>query len=208
MTKHLSTVTDKFNYNGELADEIQFKTGFDSDKQFYIIFDIDADMDMFIDECRKTLYDNEDVPQYQIERDYEVEFVYADEYTLCSDCYAVIKTSPDSYHWQPDYFVGDGYIVCNKCFNETEDYQKQYIEARLNNPESANQLLTDEQLEEIGFKRLNEESYESGLHEGMNDNPHDILEEINHLYYDILFSIDNVSQFDSRFSVWVRKEVW
>lgn len=201
----LQKVIDLFSYQGERADEIQFKSGHDADEQFYIIFDNSDEVDIFVEACGKLT--EEDMSDYEVEREFDVELVYSDEYTTCDDCYAVIRTSPDSYGWQPDFYVGDGYIVCNKCFTENEDYQEKYLEERINNPKTANSLLSTEQLEELGFVKINEDSYESGMHNGQNDNPEEIYEEIHHLYYDILFSIDSVGQFEIDFSVWGRKEV-
>ena len=83
------------------------------------------------------------------------EWGFSDEYTFCYDCGNIIRTSPDSYHWQPNFYVGDGFIACNRCFNDNEYYQEEYLADKINNPKQAvNGLMKEEQIEELGFKRL------------------------------------------------------
>jgi hypothetical protein len=61
---------------------------------------------------------------------------YDDEYTICSDCGNIIRTSPDSYSWTPNYYVGDGYIVCKDCVKNytntiVNDLTNNYKKAKL-----------------------------------------------------------------------------
>lgn len=137
------------------------------------------------------------------------EWGFSDEYTPCHECDKVIRIQPTSYNWLPDYCLGDGYIVCNDCFNENEDVQEEYVDDLINNHSKANTLLSREQLEKIGFKRVDAD-YESGLHSGMaSDHPEEILraikEEDGNAEY--VFSIDATGQFQTEFSLYKRIEV-
>ena len=129
------------------------------------------------------------------------EWGFYDEYTTCTDCGKVICTSPNSYSWMPNFYVGDGFIVCFKCF---ENYHDRYLESLINNPEICNQLMTDKQLENTGFKKYNTYPYKNGLYEGMNDNPKKIYERLKPQYNEIVFSQCVQGQFHIAFDVWVR----
>lgn len=130
-----------------------------------------------------------------------MEWGFSDEYTTCSDCDHVIKTSPNSYFWTPDYFIGDGFIICNQCFNATEDYQIAYLEDLINSPDKANQLLNVNQLENFGFVRLDEEWV--GTFEYLDD-PRKIFRELSEKYEDVVFSITDVGQFHTNYTAFVR----
>lgn len=134
------------------------------------------------------------------------EWGFSDEYTTCSDCGNVIRTEPDSYHWQPDFYIGDGFIACNNCFNDEEDYQEAYIEDHINNPNKAvNGLMTEEQIEALGFEKLDEE-YQNGWY-NRNDDPKQIYDALSDRFSEILFFIDGVGQFHIDFGVFVRGEI-
>jgi hypothetical protein len=208
MNKKLLEVIEKFNYQGEYADEVNFTYGEDNNGVLYVIFDSNKDRDRFIEECRIST-ENPDAYDYEIESELEVEFVFFDEYTTCSDCGSVINTEPTHYGWQPDFYVGDGFIICGKCFRSEEDYQEAYLEERINNPKNAiNNMIEEEQLVSLGFIKHNNDSYESGLHYGQNDNPEEIYDGLSDKYEEVVFLIDNVGQFDVNYSVWVRGEIF
>jgi hypothetical protein len=155
-------------------------------------------------------FESSDIKWYDVvESALGCEWGFSDEYTTCSDCENVIRTSPDSYSWQPDYFIGDGYIACNKCFNDNPDYQEAYIEEKINNPKNAiNGLISEEQLEELGFVKFNaEESYESGWYQGQTDDPQEIYEALRERFNEVVFFINGVGQFDTHFSAFVRNEI-
>lgn len=190
-----------------LWDNIYVNTGEDNDGEHYTIFDDWEDHNSFVEIAKKVLELDEESKDYDVEKLLETNFVFSDEYTTCTDCDAVIRTSPDSYHWQPDFYVGDGFIACNACFNDTQDYQEEYLKEKINNPKNAiNGLISESQLEELGFEKLNDDSYENGWHRGQDDDPTEIYNKLSNRYQEIVFLIDDVSQFYLRFSVWVRGE--
>jgi hypothetical protein len=134
------------------------------------------------------------------------EFGFSDEYTMCSCCYTYLKTTPDHYGWQPRYItIGTDYIdyMCLDC---AKDYKAEYVEERINNTDSAIRLnfINENDLEELGFKRYNVHSFESGYHAGQNDEPKEVFKKLSSYYDEILFTIDETSQFYMKFSAWVR----
>lgn len=196
-----------YNYIREnnVWDDIYMDIAEDHDGNFYFIMESWDEVDKLAEVVRNVLEIDKDEKVW-IDDLLGVEVVFSDEYTTCSDCNHVIRTSPDSYSWQPDFYVGDGFIVCNECFNETEDYQEAYIEERTNNPKTAiNGLISEEQLESLGFEKVGER-YESGWYH-VNDNPEEIYEKLSQSYEEVVFLINNVEQFRINFVTFVRGEL-
>ena len=117
---------------------------------------------------------------------------FSDEYDMCSDCGNVIRTSPDSYSWTPEYWQSDNGIFCGDCIEP-----QNYIENIKNKLEGC--YLVDPI--DYGWVRIRED-YESGLYEGANDNPEKILELLKGAGIDVLFKV-YPSQFSQVFEVYV-----
>jgi hypothetical protein len=204
MNETMEKVIITFNQK-QLWDDIDMTHGEDNQGYHYMVFEDGKDIEKFVQFVKQELELDEDTGEYDVEKLLETEFVYSDEYSTCDDCSAIVRTSPNSYHWQPDFYVGDGFLVCSKCFNENTDYQEDYLRDRINNPKNAiNGLLSEEQLEELGFEKL-QGQYESGWHPGQTDKPELIFDKIKDDYDEIVFLIDEVSQFYITFSVWIRE---
>lgn len=200
---NLDKVMDYIHEKGHW-DNIDFREGKDKDDNTFFIFDTSEDINAFNKIVKKVLDIKDD--NFWLDDILGIEIVYSDSYTTCEDCGNVIRTEPDSYHWQPDYFVGDGYIVCNACFNDNTDYQKEYVEEKINNPKNAiNGLLTEEQIEGLGFTKLDNE-YENGWYH-VEDSPEEIYDRLKNHYDEVLFYINNVEQFRINFVVFVRGEI-
>lgn len=206
MNKHLGILIDRF-YK-ELDGDFTYGTMNKTDDTLYIIFHGWDEHKKFVKMCQEYMND-ENLQDYDIEKEFDCELVFDDEYSTCDDCQHVIRTSADSYSWQPDFYVGDGFIVCGDCFRDETDYQEAYLKERTNNPKVAiNGLMTEEHLEDLGFKKANIESFESGWHDyRQNDNPNEIYEKLENIFYEVVFMVDGVGQFDVNFSVWVRGEI-
>jgi hypothetical protein len=131
-----------------------------------------------------------------------IEIGFSDEYTFCSNCNKIIRTSPTSYGWSPDFWVGDGFIECGEC---TRSNPENYIGHLVNNTSIANTILSHKELTEQGFKKLNEE-YQNGFHQGMNDNPKEIYNRLKGQHSEIIFNISENSQFYTTFEVYIREE--
>lgn len=43
---------------------------------------------------------------------------WEDEWTTCEDCGRLVRTSPDSYAWQPSYVMDEGELLCLACHAE------------------------------------------------------------------------------------------
>ena len=136
------------------------------------------------------------------------EFGFSDEYVMCSCCYTYLKTTPDFYGQHPKFItIGTSYTdyFCLDC---AKDYKEEYIQERINNADNAIRLnfISESDLEELGFKRYNTHSFSSGYHHGMDDEPKVIFNKLSSHYNEILFTIDETSQFYMKFSAWVRNQ--
>jgi len=130
-----------------------------------------------------------------------IEWGFSDEYDICFECGKIIRISPDSYSWLPDYFYFEGDLICGDCIRE--HFVEEYIEHLINNPKVANTILSKEHLEKEGFSRLGR-VYETGWYPGQNDNPHEVLVRFKNEYKEIIFDIVSAGQFDMAWCVWVR----
>jgi hypothetical protein len=134
-----------------------------------------------------------------------VNIEWLDEWSSCSDCGKLVRTNPDSYHWQPYYLIfNDCELVCLDC---AESSIADYMQSIENNPNMAltTSILRKYPPEDYGYAQISEKYY-NGLHEGMNDNPKKIL---NRLLTDnpskrYLFGMNEQSQFYISFVVYER----
>ena len=128
---------------------------------------------------------------------------FSDEYSVCEHCNKAFRTSPDSYSWTANYWLGDGFIICDECVKE--DFAEEYLESLHNNPKTANTILSDDEMENAGYEKINRDSYESGWY-GRCDDPQDILEKEMETNpdYDYVFSICGNGQFHTDFDLWRR----
>lgn len=132
--------------------------------------------------------------------DYECYF--DDDYILCDDCYKYVATYPGYYGDMELPTIDDNEVTCPDC---TRNNPESYIDSLVNDPDRANHLLSDEQLQEAGFK-LVQSGFEIGLHSGQNDQPVIIFGQFNKQFDELLFSIDRTGQFDTHFSLWGRNK--
>ncbi len=125
---------------------------------------------------------------------YSVE--WEDEWSTCGDCGKAVRTSPDSYQWQPSYFIfGECDFLCKDCCPMQE-----YLESLEDKPTRA---LNDHiNPADYGYVKL-EGEFENGMHPGQNDNPRTIYKRLHESGHKrLLFNIDEASQFYFRFSIW------
>lgn len=142
-----------------------------------------------------------------LDEDISIDFIlpwnhgFSDEYTSCSGCGKIIRTSPDSYSWLPQYELCDAGIFCLDCI----DFDS-YIENMLNEPTRANTVYSDGDFLEHNFQRINADSFESGWY-GRNDEPKVILKKVQEKYptMDFVFSICSSGQFATQFDIWGRE---
>ena len=130
-----------------------------------------------------------------------IETEWSDEWTECSECYGLIRTEPDSYHWVPEYTYIDGY-VCHACLKKDPEG---YLSSLESCPESAN-TVKDIDPSEYGYVKFNDGSYRTG-YSGASPSPSTIAEYMGSRAVDrYLFHIDSVGQFDCEWSVYVHRD--
>ncbi len=133
------------------------------------------------------------------------EYGFSDEYSQCDgdDCLSLIRTSPDSHDWQPDYWISpiEG-LICSDCL--VENHAEDYIEAHINQQQLVNDYLVHPY--EFGFVELHRD-FENGYHRGQDDDPAKVIEFMNKAGFDVVFTA-NVGQFDVNFFVWARPGDW
>ncbi len=136
---------------------------------------------------------------------------WSDEWEISYDWNKAYRTSPSSYDWE-----------CLIAYNDNgelltpEDELSDWIEyaeytdhtrqpRSLRSDFARGEKLTE--LNNLGYNKINGDSYESGLHDGMNDDPLKIGAVLCKLGYDsILFIINDTSQFYITFDVYAKKE--
>jgi hypothetical protein len=121
-----------------------------------------------------------------------------DEWTTCDDCGKLIRTSPNSYCWKFSGWQSDDGCVCSECvMKDPEDY--------LENMEGETTRAVTLEIDPAkhGYTQL-EGWFEHGLYGGQNADPKVIAKSLKKLGVTrFLFVLDDVGQFDARFSVYV-----
>lgn len=138
---------------------------------------------------------------------------FSDEYYICDNCNNSIHIY--SYDKKDYAFLeSDNIIVCGNCIRDmSNDFYKEYIEYLINNPKHANTILPENTLENMGFKKCNcnneECSFESGLREGSNDNPIEILKHAiaKNPDKDYIFDVNDVDMFGVRYTILSRDKL-
>lgn len=135
-----------------------------------------------------------------------VECEWYDEWYVCTQCDLFVRTKPNSYRWKRSYGIVDDEVLCKECIGKY--YIEEYIDGIKNNPNTASTFITDEQLENLGFERVNNDPFANGWFDGQTDDPETILSTAmsNNPDKDYVFTIDENSQFYSTFSLWERKK--
>lgn len=128
-----------------------------------------------------------------------VSIEWGDEWCTCDNCGKAVRTSPDSYGWKAAYTaVNDCEVYCSECtLQEPEEYLES-IEGDYNKA-----CTLDVDLAAYDYVKVSG-TFENGLHHGQADSPKLIAKALERMGINrYLFSIDDVGQFDARFSAWV-----
>jgi hypothetical protein len=118
---------------------------------------------------------------------------FSDEYAMCDgECGTVLRTSPDSYGWTPNYFEDReaGERFCPECTDAEE-----VLTYCVNKNRALPRFLD---LAANGLVALDDLTYESGLHPGQNDDPKDLIEVLKAQGIDVWLSL-LPGQFDVAF---------
>lgn len=126
---------------------------------------------------------------------------WSDEWANCDDCQRAVRTSPDSYGYQPYYvFVDDCTIVCLDCVDWAE-----YLESIEDDATKA--VVRKCNPADYGYTRISDAGeYESGFHAGQTDDPRKVLADLQSRGHShIVFRIPETSQFYIKFEVWEKR---
>lgn len=130
-----------------------------------------------------------------------VDLEWSDEWTSCSGCGGLLRTTPDSYSWKMFGKVEDGEVYCGECLKKDAVSFLESLEGKDSNCNT----ITTINPEDYGYVLI-QDGFENGWHPGQNDNPKEIaakLKECGISRY--LFNLDSQGQFDMRFSVYVHE---
>jgi hypothetical protein len=125
---------------------------------------------------------------------------WSDEWTECTCCWGLLRTSPDSYSWSPSYVDFDGERVCLDCIDPEEHLSElEGEQGRCNTIHSIDP--TDH-----GYRLVNDE-FENGFHRGQDASPAKIAEIMRAEGFErFLFNIEGKGQFDIRFGLYLHDE--
>ncbi len=128
---------------------------------------------------------------------------WEDEWMTCGNCGKAVRSSADSYGWQPSYVIeNECEITCIKCLNGNAE---SYLESLENDPKTALNVGFGIDPIQYGYQLIRAD-FENGFHSGQTDDPKKIYKELRAEGYDrILFEINSVGQFDMHFRAWAKE---
>ena len=126
------------------------------------------------------------------------EIEWSDEWLIC-DCGKAFRTQGDSYSWTMYGWISDGEYLCGDCVKEDPEEYEKYL---MNNAKNVDSIGID--WKERGWRRLNEDDFESGFHAHMDDDPKEIMKRYRKEKpgMDFLFDSFEASQFYVRYAIW------
>jgi hypothetical protein len=129
-----------------------------------------------------------------------VEIAWGDCCDSCDDCGKLLNTNPSHYGWQPRYVSTKHGTCCLECLDPVE-----YLESIEGESRRANNLASIDPAEHGYF--LFKEGLEHGWHPGQDASPEVIAKAMRARGIErFLFHIDDIGQFDMRFSVYVHED--
>lgn len=138
---------------------------------------------------------------------------FDDEVAYCGHCGKVILTQPTSYGWLPNYMYTNGDIICRECAVENPEWWLDEPDCEyINGTKHAFLPWFVDALEQNGWKCFQPDTdgcarYETGWYEGQVDDPETVAWFLANEMpdYDHAFVITSVSQFDTHWTVYIRK---
>jgi len=130
-----------------------------------------------------------------------IEIEWNDEWAECCECYKLVRTSADSYGWTASFaLIDDCEIICSECLEENPEEHLKSLEGFADKANTLNGIHP----EEHDYVCIGE--FERGFHPGQDDDPRLAAKALEELGLERwLFNIDNVGQFDTRFSLWIHE---
>lgn len=138
------------------------------------------------------------------------ETLWLDEWTRCDGCHRAVRTKADSYSWKPSYArVNECEILCRECLLENVN-DSLTAGDYVNNADNAVTWCDSAELSAAGWTQWESHrphTYESGWFDGQTDDPREIFGEIRReTAADVVFLLDESSQFYIKFSAWTRND--
>lgn len=128
-----------------------------------------------------------------------VSLEWCDEWYSCCECTKLVRSSADSYGWQPSYSMGEGEVTCMECVDP-----KKHLERCVENGKGNE--ISDIKPEDHGYVLVSGE-LENGWYGGQKASPERILKSMDEAgVKGVLLNLDDVGQFDMTFSVYIRKK--
>lgn len=132
-----------------------------------------------------------------------VEIEWEDEWAECSNCGKLVRTSPNTYGWQPSFKLMDCELLCIDCI---EDDVEGYLLSLEGNSDTAN-TISSINPEDYGYIKYSDDNYETGCHYGQNDKPAKIAKELEKLEVSrYLFNVESTGQFETKWNVYVHND--
>jgi len=136
------------------------------------------------------------------------EWGFDDEWSQCANCGRVIRSSPDSYSWYPDYLSTEDGLYCPRCF-DLDDYL-QVVEDKVDRDEPIPGMPYSLSFDRDEWTQVKSNGYrgewENGLHGGQTDNPDKqarLVRKVGEGKIQVLFDV-SPSQFDVSWTTWIR----
>lgn len=132
------------------------------------------------------------------------EWGFADEWDYCCCCGTAINIYPT--YDTVDGYCDDGGWVCGNCVRNNEDSKSYYLDYITDKPNIANTILSSSDLIKLGYEEVHPQ-HSSGWYD-YNDNvkPESVFNNIKRKDNHIIFSIDGINMFETRWSTWVKEE--
>ena len=125
---------------------------------------------------------------------------WEDEWSSCSDCGKLVRTSANSYGWKQSFWLrNDCEIICTECIDPAE-----YLESLEDHPTHCSTIDSIDPADH-GYVQL-QQGFENGFHPGQNDDPNTIYKQLRTQgeKRPVIFVLDSTGQFDIGFSVWAK----
>lgn len=137
------------------------------------------------------------------------EIEWCDEWVRCGECYRIFRSSPDSYMWTMfgAYVEDAADYICADCLRSDVDA---CLDDYIDNPDNAVTWASPADMSAGGWTQYapdDPREYESGWHPGQTDDPRRVLDSIRDdmgANVKVVFLINSVGQFDTRWSAWTR----
>jgi hypothetical protein len=136
--------------------------------------------------------------------------VWYDEYSTCMECYAAIRTKPDSYSWAPRFIATEYGYVCAECVNSDPDhYLVEYIISADDDDDDPVEFKAYPDFASVdGWTRVTDAPREAGQwYSTSDDDPRRVLAAVRSDYpdHDVMFRVESREQFSATYHAYVRE---